>query len=152
MCWHSCWPVWDTRLPNRFQRGLIHIINGIYKWLPTIMGCHQKADRSFHWRNGLPFPVCARCTGILIGLLLAICTLGFWQPPVPASLLFLLPMTADGLIQHLTRYESHNIRRLWTGLIWGYAVIALFVACSAWLFGLGVQLGTWLKTLPEGSS
>ena len=39
------------------------------------MGCRCRPDRSFHFR-GRPFPICARCTGILCGFLAA--GVGIW--------------------------------------------------------------------------
>jgi len=46
------------------------------KWLKWMdfgkrIGCHQKPERSF-FIKGYQFPVCARCTGVIIGYLLAI--------------------------------------------------------------------------------
>lgn len=34
--------------------------------------CHQLPERSFFWTNGVQFPVCARCTGLYLGALLAV--------------------------------------------------------------------------------
>ncbi|HJB51594.1 MAG TPA: DUF2085 domain-containing protein, partial [Candidatus Oscillibacter pullicola] len=39
----------------------------LWRWLPIIFGCHCRPDRSFHFRDGTPFPICARCTGELAG-------------------------------------------------------------------------------------
>ena len=41
----------------------------LWRWLPIIFGCHCRPDRSFHFRDGTPFPICARCTGELAGIL-----------------------------------------------------------------------------------
>ena len=41
----------------------------VYEWLMAVghrAGCHQRADRSFYWK-GRKFPLCARCTGVLVG-------------------------------------------------------------------------------------
>ena len=40
------------------------------KWLTWMkigakLGCHQRSDRSFFY-HGYQFPICARCTGVLI--------------------------------------------------------------------------------------
>ena len=45
----------------------------VYEWLMAVghrAGCHQRADRSFYWK-GRKFPLCARCTGVLVGYILA---------------------------------------------------------------------------------
>ena len=60
------------------------------KWLKWMdfgkrIGCHQKPERSF-FINGYQFPVCARCTGVMIGYLLAI-------PPYRYFLVPLNPIT-----------------------------------------------------------
>ncbi|MBQ1251411.1 MAG: DUF2085 domain-containing protein, partial [Firmicutes bacterium] len=85
----------------------------LYKWLPIIFGCHCRADRSFFFR-GKQFPICARCTGQLVGLVVAIVSLWFYVPPIWVSLVLLIPLVVDGFVQLLTRYESNNIRRLIT--------------------------------------
>ena len=41
----------------------------LWRWLPILFGCHCRPDRSFHFRDGTPFPICARCTGELAGIL-----------------------------------------------------------------------------------
>ena len=46
----------------------------VYEWLMAVghrAGCHQRADRSFYWK-GRKFPLCARCTGVLVGYILAV--------------------------------------------------------------------------------
>ena len=39
----------------------------------------------------------------------------------------MVPLVLDGTIQKLTSYESGNIRRLITGILFGIALICLFV-------------------------
>ncbi|MCR1952879.1 DUF2085 domain-containing protein [Clostridium sp. DSM 100503] len=87
--------------------------------------CHQMYERSFSYR-GYQFPVCARCTGILIGQIIGIIliSLGFrigflW------SLALILPMVIDGLIQLVKIIESNNIRRLITGFVSGIGYMYL---------------------------
>lgn len=92
-----------------------------------VFGCHQLSDRSFHF-HGMQFPLCARCTGILIGFVLIgpIVTI-FTYGNMYVSMALMLIMILDGLIQLKTRYESNNITRLLTGLGFGYASFSIMV-------------------------
>jgi uncharacterized membrane protein len=121
------------------------LIPWLYKWLPIIFGCHCRDDRSFHYR-GRKFPVCARCTGELVGILVGIAGSFFWLPSVPAAIAMLLPLVADGFLQLKTRYESTNLRRVATGFLFGYGLLALFLISSkaAFLFGYHLTNGTIL--------
>ena len=116
----------------------------LYRWLPIIFGCHCRSDRSFFFR-GKQFPLCARCTGELIGILLA--PAAFWifgLPDGKICLWLLLPLVLDGGIQRLTRYESGNIRRLLTGMLFGYALVGRWVLSTIGAARWGYQLGKQL--------
>lgn len=82
-------------------------------------GCHQMEERSFSFR-GYQFPVCARCTGVLLGQLLAIpmlivgIRLKWWALAVLIGI-----MGLDWGIQKLKIRESTNLRRLITGTTCG---------------------------------
>jgi len=93
------------------------------KFLRIFFGCHARPDRSFYFR-GKQFPICARCTGELIGLIagipIAIC---FGYPQFWIVALMMVPLVVDGLVQRLTKYESNNRRRLITGILFGIAFI-----------------------------
>ena len=97
-------------------------------------------SRSFHYK-GQRFPLCARCTGELLGIILSLLTFSLGHPPLPAIILMLFPMILDGGIQLLTSYESGNIRRLLTGGLFGYALAALFFISTAAVFQFGLELG-----------
>ena len=43
------------------------------------------------------------------------------------TVLMMIPMTADGLLQLLTPYESGNYRRVVTGIIFGIAFIFMLI-------------------------
>lgn len=116
----------------------------LYKWLPIFCGCHRKKERSFHYK-GKQFPVCARCTGELIGMLFALVTCFFLRPPLWICILLMLPMIADGLVQRLTPYESNNIKRVITGFLFGYALVMFIVITLIATFQYGVQLGNKWK-------
>lgn len=112
----------------------------IYKWIPIIFGCHQRSDRSFFY-HGKQFPICARCTGELVGIIVAVISGFFFRLPLLLSLVILIPMLIDGLIQLLTSYESNNIKRFITGFLFGYGLGMLFVLVTAEAFKYGIRLG-----------
>ena len=64
------------------------------------MGCHQREDRSFFigkWQ----FPICARCTGILLGQIIAVILYCFKiKVQTVLALIFLLIMFLDWYIQY----------------------------------------------------
>lgn len=85
--------------------------------------CHQKANRSFFFNN-YQFPICARCTGLLIGYIFAIIALFFnLKFPIFLSLFFMIIMFIDWFIQHKKILYSTNIRRLLTGIFCGFGII-----------------------------
>ena len=67
-----------------------------------------------------------------------------WRPPVWLTLVLMVPMVTDGLIQLKTAYESTNPRRFITGLIFGYALTAFFVITLAMTCQYGYRLGKLL--------
>ena len=111
------------------------------RWLPRVFGCHCRPDRSFFFR-GRQLPQFARCTGELAGILLAVpggLLAGF--PPAWACGLLLLPLVADGFLQALTPYESTNLRRLATGVLFGFGLAALHALSFRWVFLQGAAVG-----------
>ena len=90
-------------------------------------GCHQREDRSFKIR-GWQFPICSKCTGILVGQLLGILIYIFqFRIPIYISCIFLLIMLLDWYIQYKKIRESTNIRRFITGTLAGIAQVAIFI-------------------------
>ena len=89
------------------------------------IGCHQKPERSFFFK-GYQFPVCARCTGVIIGEVIAIICLFFLALKWWFSLLFLIPMGIDWGLQYLKILESSNYRRLITGLLGGFGLTYIY--------------------------
>lgn len=116
----------------------------LYKWLPIFFGCHCRPDRSFYYR-GRQFPICARCTGELAGILALLLTWFWTHPGAVCSLCLLVPLTADGVIQLRTSYESNNLRRLWTGLLFGYGLANLLLLSSAGVFRWGYAAGLAMR-------
>ncbi len=85
--------------------------------------CHQKANRSFFFKN-YQFPICARCTGLLIGYILGIIVLFFnIKISILLSLFFVIVMFIDWFIQHKKILYSTNTRRLLTGSFCGFSII-----------------------------
>ena len=90
-------------------------------------GCHQREDRSFKIK-GWQFPICSRCTGILVGQLLGILIYIFnFRIPIYISCIFLLTMFLDWYIQYKNIRESTNIRRFITGTLAGIAQVAILI-------------------------
>jgi len=93
--------------------------------LGRVLGCHQMAERSFFIRNH-QFPVCARCTGVLIGSVIAYSLFLIYVPSVIFCFIGCIIMLTDWLIQYFSIRESTNIRRLITGTIGGYALSTIY--------------------------
>ena len=90
------------------------------------MGCHQKPERSFFYK-GYQFPVCARCTGVVIGEIIAILILIFEIRFNIISCLFLLfIMGIDWFIQFINVLQSTNKRRLITGICGGMGLTYIY--------------------------
>ena len=94
------------------------------EWADKYWGCHQIPERSFYLKR-YQLPVCARCTGMIIGELAAI-AINFFASITSIALLGLMfPMIIDGLLQYFTSYTSNNTKRLLTGTLFGLALISL---------------------------
>lgn len=120
----------------RYRRSNDVLMHILYKFLPILFGCHQRPERSFFYK-GKQFPICARCTGELAGLIIGFVGWWFLQLPSSVYILLLIPMSVDGFIQLLTPYESTNLKRLITGCLFGIGVISLFLLTTivAYQFG-----------------
>jgi uncharacterized membrane protein len=103
--------------------------------------CHRMSVRSF-FVGEIQMPLCARCTGIYLGLVLGVALMfgmGRWRhgtlPPTPVMVglvLFITVMGVDGVNSYLTllpglphAYEPQNWLRLLTGILSGVAVSGL---------------------------
>lgn len=99
--------------------------------------CHRMKDRSFHF-SGKPFPVCARCTGILLGFfLIPALLLISWRAPFWIGMGLNLPMIIDGYTQLKKWRKSNNILRFITGLASGFG-LSIFVVSGS------IELGEFL--------
>lgn len=89
------------------------------------MMCHGRLERCFEL-FGVPLPICARCTGIYLGLLagLFLFPLMRWlRERVMRTVAFIavVPLGIDGVTQLLGLRESVNPLRVATGIIAGLA-------------------------------
>lgn len=116
------------------------IIKFFYKWLPIIFGCHCRPNRSFYFRSR-KFPICARCTGELIGMICSPVLFSLYHPNLIYNLLLMAPMILDGFIQLSTNYESNNLKRFFTGLIFGYALCNIFIISVIFTWKCGLNFG-----------
>jgi len=99
---------------------LIHFFGGAI--------CHQLEERSLY-AEGSSLSICARCTGIYIGIISTLFYLLLWKKKRPITipskktsfllLLLFLPLIADGVGSYLHLFESNNLRRLITGISFG---------------------------------
>ena len=86
--------------------------------------CHQLSERSFHI-FGFQCPLCARCTGIFLGLLILgplLCSI--LPMNMYLSLGLVVVMILDGFTQLKGWRMSNNVLRLMTGLGFGYAIVS----------------------------
>lgn len=103
------------------------------------MGCHQRPDRSFFAGGKYQFPVCARCTGVILGYIAAIFTVGL-SIPVALCLLFCGLMFLDWMIQFIGIRSSTNARRLITGIVGGFGLLRLELMALFYIISVLRQL------------
>lgn len=98
-------------------------------------GCHQLPERSFYIK-GYQLPICARCTGVILGYILALplSILGFFKYKL--SILCCGLMFVDWLLQACNIKKSSNKRRLITGILGGYGILSLQynIVKKVWLY------------------
>lgn len=81
-------------------------------------------------------PICARCTGLVVGNVVAATLALVADPPsVGLALALLAPLVIDGVLQATTSYRSSNPRRLLTGLAGGIGQFSIAVTALAALAG-----------------
>lgn len=78
-----------------------------------------------------------------VGFFVAAFSLWFWCPPFILSVVLILPMLIDGILQNKTAYESNNILRLITGILFAYGLITFIVICDIWAY----QQGQYVKEI-----
>jgi uncharacterized membrane protein len=108
-----------------FIMGVNKLLNHILDFFGRAI-CHQLKERSLYV-DGQPLTVCARDTGIYIGIFstLSYLCLHKRRVTIPSKkisfllLLFLIPLMFDGLGSYLHFFQSSNLRRLITGVLFG---------------------------------
>ena len=109
------------------------------------MMCHGRVERCLQL-FGTPMPICARCTGIYLGLLAGL----FVFPIVPwlrervmrtVTFIALMPLAIDGVTQLTGLRESVNPLRIATGVIAG-------LAFGLWILSAVERRGEALFTTP----
>lgn len=93
--------------------------------------------------KGYQFPVCARCTGVIISSFLATFIFFWYRLSIRMSILFCVIMFIDWFIQRINIRASTNLRRFVTGLFGGYGFMTLqmylywgiYVLVSKYLLG-----------------
>ena len=116
------------------------------KILDYLFICHKLPERSFFYK-GKQFPICARCTGILIGYLIALLMAFFIEIPLMFSFVLLIPIGIDGIGQYLGKWTSTNTRRLITGILAGIATIYIIIFIGKLGYSHGVKLQKFLRGL-----
>ena len=74
-------------------------------------------------------------------MVMAMVSLWFYLPSWWLVLVLMVPMVVDGFIQLKTRYESTNLRRLLTGIPFGYSLVAMLVLFTKGLYDFGYWIG-----------
>lgn len=99
----------------------------IEKFLKILFMCHSRPERSFFFK-GKQFPICARCTGVLLGWIAGIiyCIL-LEVPRGYFALLVIIPLIIDGGTQSSGKRESNNVLRIITGILFGMGTIFIFL-------------------------
>ncbi|MGZ3546279.1 MAG: DUF2085 domain-containing protein [Gemmatimonadaceae bacterium] len=87
-------------------------------------GCHRLPSRSFAV-GGRQFHLCARCTGLSVGIILSLALIPFRGMLTPFALGFLALASADALTQYAGWRESTNELRFLTGLSTGATLLPL---------------------------
>lgn len=101
-------------------------ILNLFDKVGDMSGCHQTPERCLKIKN-YQFPICARCTGVAIGQILAIILLIIGiRIDIKCSIVILGIMGFDWFIQYIKLLESNNIRRLITGILGGFGIVNIY--------------------------
>src|SRR5579863_234725 len=110
--------------------------NAAQHWLyriALVWHCHQRQDRSFFIRRR-QLPLCARCTGILVGSFTVPVYLAHIRWTLAVTLVALF--TVDSLTQLCGLRSSNNVLRFVTGMGFSIAILGLTVGAARWLWNI----------------
>lgn len=106
------------------------------KWIVYLVPCHRMKSRCLTIK-GYTLPICARCTGILLGYLffplLFVFDLHF---PLWMGILLNFPMVLDGWTQKKKFRMSNNTLRLSTGIVSGLGQSIIIVSISQMIISI----------------
>lgn len=97
--------------------------------------CHHVPERSIPL-FGIERYLCARCLGILCGLLMGGYIYMVFQIPLSIAVVCILPLVIDGVIQAISTYESNNLLRLLTGVLFGIGIVSLEITLLNYLWNV----------------
>ncbi len=113
---------------------IIEILN-----LAGSLFCHQLPSRTIY-AEGMPLPVCARDTGIYLGVFTGMLFILVFrrlrsdrQPSLPYAIILcmlMLPMMVDGIGSYLGLHTTNNTARLFTGVLFGLPLPVLLVPAA----------------------
>lgn len=116
------------------------------KVLNNMFLCHRLPERSF-FIKGKQFPLCARCTGILLGYIIGIIiNIIFKVDNLLLNVFLVIPTVIDGTGQYFGHWVSNNKRRFITGIIAGIGIIGLFFIVGTYGFNHGKSVGKKLRS------
>ena len=98
------------------------------------LGCHQMPERSFFYK-GYQFPLCARCTGLVIGYLMGILIYFLKIINWEIAILLCIPLVIDGGSQYLKWRMSNQRLRLITGILCSIGIMVLEIPAMKLLIG-----------------
>ena len=105
---------------------LITSLNFIFNkpYIAVFFSCHQDKNKSIQCiYNSLN--ICARCTGIFLGIFISII---FILLKTPWYIYFILgiPLIIDGTTQYISSWKSNNFLRVFTGILFGPTILFVF--------------------------
>ena len=107
--------------------------------------CHQLPERTLTV-SGHKMPVCARCFGIYLGMLIGALTFPYASkgkaPPGWVLIALAVPMALDGVSQLVGLRTSTNGLRVVTGFLFGFAIPFYLVPV---IDDILAPCGTWLE-------
>jgi len=121
--------------------------------------CHQIDSRTI-LIDGKQLPICARDTGIYIGMFISLAFLVFkkrWKCDKPPKLslavalcLLIIPMPIDGIMSYTGIWSTNNFQRIITGVLFGITIPLFLIPLSnysIWHPNKKPSLNSWIELL-----